>query len=178
MDKTQAKIVLSSLLCEQVGGQFHFECMCEGALSAPSIHSDMWNLTFPMAVQLEMPWGEVQVSIEFLNDWIDVLAFPHPRIIEKDCVVATVRFINCLNNFVKLQNTNGRFYVDEHDLDVAYSARINYRYLEFFPKEAVDHGVLGCLRFVADIAIPLYQVGHGEMTYEEGRQYISDLWRN
>ena len=163
MNKTQAKVMTYLELCKQTGPHFSFACLKDG---------DMWNLSFPIGA----PLGEIQVTLDFRKEWIDVLAFPHPRIIDGDCVSEMVRFANCLNGYVKLQNTNGRFYVDENDLDVAYSARIGYKYLELMPQEAVSHGVLGFLGFVSDAAVPMYQVGQGEMTAEEGVQYMVELW--
>lgn len=172
MNKTQAKFITYLELRKQAGPYFNFACLEDGDTTSPTIKADMWNLSFAVGA----PLGEIQVTLDFHKEWIDVLAFPHPRIIDENRVSEMVRFVNCLNGYVKLQNTNGRFYVDENDLDVAYSARIGYKYLELLPQEAVSHGVLGFLGFVADAAVPLYQVGQGEMTAEEGCRYMEELW--
>ena len=172
MNKLQAKTMLYFELRRQAGHHFSFVCLEEGDITPTSIKADMWNLSFPVGA----PLGEMQVTLDFYKEWVDVLAFPHPQIIDEDCIIEMVRFVNCLNGYVKLQNTNGRFYVNENDLDVAYSARLNYRYLELLPQEAVSHSILGFLGFVVDVGVPLHLVGKGEMTAEDGCQYIANLW--
>ncbi|MGM9602759.1 MAG: hypothetical protein ACI3W5_14405 [Faecousia sp.] len=172
MTKTQVKLVVYQELWRQADSHFSFACLEDGDITAPSINADMWNLSFPVGA----PLGEIQVTLAFHKEWIDVLAFPHPRIIDENRVLEMVRFVNCLNGYVKLQDTNGRFYVNENELDVAYSARLSYQYLELRPQEAVSHGVLGFLSFVADAAVPLYHIGKGEMTADEGCQYMVELW--
>jgi len=172
INRTQAKLVAYLELRKQAGQHFSFACLKDGIITSPSIKHDMWNLSFPIGP----PLGEMQVTLEFHKEWIDVLAFPHPRIIDEDCVSEMVRFVNCLNCYVKLQNTNGRFYVDEHELDIAYSARVSYKYLELLPQDAVSHAILGFHSFATDTAVPLYQIGHGQMTAKEGCQYLIELW--
>jgi len=172
VNRAQSKLLLYQELSRQTGSCFRLACLEDGQITESSWKSDMWNLSFLVGA----PLGEIQVTLDFREEWIDVLAFPHPRIVDEDCVLEIVRFVNCLNGYVKLQDTNGRFYVDETDLDVAYSARLSYRYLELLPQEAVSHGVLGFLGFVADAAVPLYSVGQGEMTLEEGIQFMVEMW--
>lgn len=174
MNKTQAKFVIYQELSRQIGSNFSFMCLKDGNITAPSVKADMWNLSFPIGA----PLGEIQVTLAFHKEWIDVLAFPHPRIIDEGCVLEMIRFINSLNAYVKLQDTNGRFYVDEDALDVVYSARLSYKYMELMLLEAVRYGVLGLLDFVADAAIPLNLIGQGAMTVEEGYQYMVELWEN
>ena len=172
MNKTQAKFSIFWELRKQAWPHFRFACLDDGEIVASSLNADMWNLSFSVGA----PLGEIQVTLAFHKEWVDVLAFPHPRIINEDSVLEMVRFVNCLNGYVKLQDTNGRFYIDESDLDMAYSSRLNYKYLELLPQEAVSHGVLGFLSFVADAAVPLYCVGQGDMTAEEGCRYMVELW--
>lgn len=170
-NKMEAKFALCKELDRQAGANVHIACLEDGKITGMSLDADMWNLSFPVGA----PLGEIQITVEFNEDWIDVLAFPHPCILNKDHVPEMLRFVNCLNGYIKLQRTNGRFYVD--GLDVAYNARLSYQYLELLPKEAVSRGVLGFLGFVADAAVPLYQVGQGEMTAAEGCQYMADRWK-
>ena len=115
MNKLQAKFMTYLELRKQTGPHFSFACLEDGDMTSPTIKADMWNLSFAVGA----PLGEIQVTLAFHKEWIDILAFPHPRIIDEDYVSEMVRFVNCLNGYVKLQNTNGRFYVDENDLDVA-----------------------------------------------------------
>lgn len=150
----------------------HYIFLENETITTPSLVKDEWSLSFPVG----QPLGEVQITLSFKQGWVDILAFPHPRIIKEEYILEMVRFVNCLNGYIKVHDTNGRFYVDENDLDVAYSARISYEYLEYLPQKAVSQGVLGLLGFVADTAIPLYCVGKGEMTAEEGCRYLVELW--
>lgn len=172
MNKIQAKLMLYPELGRQTGACFEFACMENGEITEAAPSVDMWHLTFCVGA----PLGEIQLTLEFQDEYVDVLAFPHPRIIDEKCALDMVRFVNWLNGNVKLHGSNGRFYVDENDLDVAYSARLSYKYLELLPQEAVSHGVLGFLGFVAAAAVSLYQIGKGDMTAEDGCQYMVELW--
>lgn len=172
MNKMQAKLALCKEINRQAGPNIHIACLEDGKITAASLDAIMWNISFAVGA----PLGEIQITVEFNEDWIDILAFPHPRIIDEGHVLEMMRFVNCLNGYIKLQRTHGRFFVDENDLDVAYNARLSYEYLELMPQEAVSHGVLGFLGFVADAAVPLYQVGHGKMTAAEGCQYMVERW--
>lgn len=172
MKKEQAKAIIFQEIQCQSPIIPHYIFLENEEITTPSLMKDEWNLSFPVG----KPLREVQLTLNFQKNWVDILAFPHPRIIEEEHVLEMVRFVNCLNSYVKLQNTNGRFYIDETDLDVAYSSRLSYKYLELLPQEAVSHGVLGFLSFVADAAAPLYCVGQGEMTAEGGCRYVVELW--
>ena len=175
MNLEKGKFKIYQELCRQTGGQcFKFASMKGNYATAPSLTSDIWNLSFSVGA----PLHEIQITLTFCEDWVDVLAFPHPRVIKEKYVLEMVRFVNSLNGYVKLQNTNGRFYVDEDYLDVVYSARLSYRYLDVMPQAAVCHGILGFLGFVMDMALPLYQIGQGIMTAKEGCQYMMELWES
>ena len=172
MNKLQAKLLVYQELCRQAESNFHFVCVENGQAMEPNIRTDAWNLAFSVTE----PLNEMQITFEFFEEWFDVLSFPHPRIIEENCVSEMVRLVNFLNGDVMLQDTNGRFFVDEKYLDVAYSARLSYKYLELMPHLAVSRGILGFLSYVSNVATPLYQVAQGYMTADEGYQYILDVW--
>ena len=122
------------------------------------------------------PINEYQMTIVFHDTFCDVLAFPHPTIILPDYIQASEQVTNCINGYVKIPDSSGKFYVDEEYLDFVYSARISYRYLEAFPDLAIKDGAFGYLPFMADVGNFVFQVAQGQMPAEEACQHIVSLW--
>ena len=118
------------------------------------------------------PLNELQLTVSFYNTYCDILIFPHPVIIEKENIISAVRFINHVNSYVK---SNGRFYIDEKYLDVAYSSRIFYDYIEAFP-EAYINFIINAMTYFKDISIFLFGVCQGEMTIEEACEGLNNIW--
>ena len=116
---------------------------------------DMLHLTFYVGE----PFGEVQITLKFCEKHIDLLAFPHPIIIDKKYVLSTIRFINFLNSYIK--SLNGRFYLDEDFLDLVFSARIPYYLLESYPKESIADSIVGSIEFFLDAKFVLFEVSKG-----------------
>ena len=152
----------------------HFLFLRGEDMSVCSIEeSDTWSITLPVGE----PLNEIQLTITFAESYLDVLAFPHPIILDREQVFEMERFINLLNGYVKLQNSNGRFYVDEVPLDIAYSARVSYQFLTAFPTESMENGMMGFWDIIADAAIPLYGVAKGEMDTEAACRYMVEIWQ-
>lgn len=131
---------------------------------------DMIHLTFDVGEPLE----EVQVALHFCEKYIDLLAFPHPIIVEKKYVLPTIRFLNFLNSYIKTRN--GRFYLDEDFLDVAFSARIPYYLLESHPKESIEDSILGSVDFFLDAKYPLFKVSKGIIDVDEAIDSMKEIW--
>lgn len=110
----------------------------------------------------------------FLQKYIDLLAFPHPIIVEKKYVLPTIRFLNFLNSYIKTRN--GRFYLDEDFLDVAFSARIPYYLLESHPKESIEVSILGSVDFFLDAKYPIFKVSKGIINADEAIGSMKEIW--
>lgn len=119
--------------------------------------------------------NELQVSISFAPNSLDVIIFPHPILIDKENVDFTILFINYINRFIKL----GRFYVDVDSLDVAWrSNNVSYEILEAFPKKIVEENIINGITFWLDIAFPLSKLIKSEFDIKEACKYIDRLWGN
>jgi hypothetical protein len=81
-----------------------------------------------------------------------------------------------MNSHVKAGN--GRFYLDEEYLDIAYSIRVSYFILEAFPIESIQNSIFAALDFYVDAASPLYSVSKGNISTEEACNYMDKLWGN
>lgn len=132
---------------------------------------DVIHLIFAMG----QPLKEVQLSIRFDNIYVDILAFPHPVIVKPDCVSHTIRFLNFVNNYLK--TWNGRFYLDEEFLDIAYSARIPYYLLEVYPSNSISAGVTEPIDFYKDIQHSLFGVAQGIITSTTAILNMKVLWQ-
>lgn len=124
--------------------------------------------------EIKKPMSEIQISVTFLDKYFDVLAFPHPVIVDKRFVLNVVRFLNYLNGYIKMGN--GRFYLDEEFLDVAFSVRVPYYILEAFPAESVENSISGSIAFFIDFARPLYHVSKGSLSVEEACKYVDEIY--
>lgn len=131
---------------------------------------DMMHLTFHIGEPLE----EVQITLEFCEKYIDLLAFPHPIIVDKKYVLPTIRFLNFLNSYIKTMN--GRFYLDEDSLDVAFSARIPYYLLQSYPKESVADSIVGSIDFFLDAKFLLFEVSKGIIDAEKAIDSMREIW--
>lgn len=131
---------------------------------------DVIHLTFDMGEPLK----EIQVSLHFCEKYIDLLAFPHPIIVEKKYALPTIRFLNFLNTYIK--SPNGRFYLDEEFLDVAFSARIPYYLVEAYPKESTVDIISVAVDFFLDASYPLFNVSKGIIDVNQAIYNMEEIW--
>lgn len=83
---------------------------------------DLWHFTFQMDAGLP----EIQMTLEFTDDHLDILAFPHPIIVNDDNFYDLLRIVNNINWNLK---SLGRLYIDDYN-DLVYSLRLKYSSLE------------------------------------------------
>jgi len=128
---------------------------------------DLWHLTFEM--DLGLP--EIQMSIEFTDHYLDILAFPHPVIVNDKNFDSLVKIINYINWDVK---GVGRFYVDDNK-DIAYSLRIKYEMLDkltVFSLKEIEFAI----DLYSDVLKILFDISTNKMSYEEGKKEIRLMW--
>ena len=98
------------------------------------------------------PLQELQLTVSLFNNFCDILLFPHPIILDKENTLEAIRFINIVNSHCKPHNSNGRFYVDEEYLDIVFSSRISYDYIEAFPKKYIEDSVVSPMNYFFNIS--------------------------
>jgi|LSQX01.2.fsa_nt_gb hypothetical protein len=131
---------------------------------------DTIHLTFAVGD----PIGEIQMSLQFDESYLDILAFPHPIIVDKTYALQIAKFLNFLNTYNK--TWSGRFYLDEDFLDIAYSVRIPYYLLDAFPNESMVNGISIPIDLYLDIKYLLYKVSKGIIESEEAIEGMKGIW--
>ncbi len=130
--------------------------------------------TLHLRFKIGEPLKEIQMSVTFCDTYFDLLAFPSPIMVDEKFSLSTIRFINFLNQYLKMGN--GRFYFDQETMDVAISVRIPYYLLQAFPLESTDKSIIGSIVFYIDAGYPLYHVSNGRMMVEEAYDYMNKIW--
>lgn len=126
----------------------------------------MSHLTFKMESVFSL-----QMTIEFNEHWMDVLAFISPTPLHKRNYSKAIVAVNHLNNYVK---SWGRFYIDSQD-DVAYSLRIGYELLEIASKQVIKE--LECaVDYYVDVFTPLVKVCRGKMSANDFMEFVDNMW--
>lgn len=131
---------------------------------------DTIHLTFDVGESI----GEIQMSLRFDETYLDILAFPHPIIVDKTYTLQITRFINFLNTYNK--TWSGRFYLDEEFLDIAYSVRIPYYILDAFPIKSMVNGVSTPIDLYMNINYLLFKVSKGMIEVEEAIKGMKEIW--
>ncbi|NMA85003.1 MAG: hypothetical protein GX962_14200 [Epulopiscium sp.] len=131
--------------------------------------------TIHLTYDVGEPIGEIQMSLRFDKTYMDKLAFPHPIIVNEKYILQITRFLNFLNSYNK--TWNGRFYLDEDYLDIAYSARIPYYLLDAYPNKSMKGGVSTPIDLYLDIKYLLFKVSKGIIGAEEAIEGMKELWR-
>ena len=126
----------------------------------------MYHLTFKMGSVFSL-----QMTIEFKERWLDILAFISPSPLHKRNYSEALQAINHLNSYVK---SYGRFYIDSQD-DVAYSLRFEYDLLETMPDKAIKE-METAVDFYVDIFMPLVKVCRGKMFAEDFTELVDIMW--
>lgn len=171
MKKQQAMQIVRRLIDQQKYRYTHIHYMKNGSSNPIDLSKvDMIHLTYYVGE----PFGEVQITLKFCEKYIDLLAFPHPIIVDKKYVLPIIRFLNFLNSYIK--SMNGRFYLDEDFLDVAFSARIPYYLLESHPKESIADSIVGLIDFFLDAKFLLFEVSKGIIDAEKAIDSIREIW--
>ena len=129
---------------------------------------DSWHYTFDMGPGLP----ETQMSLTFLDYFLDVLAFPHPVIVNEDNFINLLQAINYINNNVK---GLGHFYIDEYH-NIAYCLRLKYDLIEGMPAECLREIELAVDIYV-DILKILFDVSRNVLAYEQCRAEIDLIWQ-
>lgn len=122
------------------------------------------------------PIQELQLSVSFSPTFCDILIFPHPIILHPACIQEAIRFINTLNRYHKSHNISGRFYVEEQDLDVAFSARLSYEYIEALPEQYLQTAVVSPIRLLHSISDLLFAVCKGILSAQQATEFLLKRW--
>ncbi len=117
---------------------------------------------------------ELQSSIIFQADWIDILTFISPTAVKVDSaaymeLLQTVNYINWL-----AKSTTGRMYIDSAG-DLAYSQRFTYYWLDKYP-DIVIHEYESAILYYEDLFTLLIEVAENKKIFEEVRDYIDQIW--
>lgn len=112
----------------------------------------------------------------FCNVFCNILLFSHPIILDKETTFKAIRFINYVNSYSKPHNSNGRFYVDEEYLDIVFSSRISYDYIEAFPKKYIEDCIIAPMKYFSDISTLLFDMCNGIMTAKTACDHLNSIW--
>lgn len=129
---------------------------------------DLWHFTFQMDAGLP----EIQMTIEFDEGFLDVLAFPHPIIANDNNLYNLLRTINNINWNLK---SLGRLYIDDYS-DLAYSLRIKYNVLEKIGERLLEE-VEFSIDIYYDLLKIIFDVSQDKISYEAAKNEIDLIWR-
>lgn len=131
------------------------------------IQIDIWHFTFNMDVGLP----DIQMTLTFRENYIDILAFPHPVIVNNDNFDKLIRIINYVNWNAK---GIGRLYIDDNK-DITYSLRMKYEMLEKMPNLCLNE-IEFAIDIYSDILKIVFNISNNEMSYEAGKKEIDLMW--
>ena len=129
---------------------------------------DLWHFTFQMDAGLP----EIQMTIKFDEGFLDVLAFPHPIIVNENNFYNLLRTINNINWNLK---SLGRLYIDDYN-DLAYSLRIKYNFLEKTGEILLEE-IEFAIDIYSDLLKIIFDVSQGKMSYEVAKNEIDLIWK-
>lgn len=116
----------------------------------------------------------LQMTIKFEENWVDILCFISPTILTKkynDNYWEALQTINYINWNIK---SWGRFYIDSYG-DIAYSLRLNYDVIEKMPDESTKE-IETAIDYYSDLFVPLLNVCQGKAKFDDIKQFIDDMW--
>lgn len=131
------------------------------------IKIDLWHFTF----QIDAGLPEIQMTIDFHEEFLDLLAFPHPIIVNENNFYNLLRIINTINWNWK---AGGKLYIDDYR-DLAYSLRVKYDFLEKMPELALKE-IEFAIDIYSDLLKIIFDISQGNMTYEDGKKEIDLIW--
>jgi hypothetical protein len=114
---------------------------------------------------------ELQASLDFQEDWVDVLIFISPTPLEVGTknywqASQTVNYVNCYCKAF------GRFYIDLHG-DLAYSLRFKYDFLEAEPHMVIAE-IQVAIEYYIDLFATLLGVCLGKISFDKVRLLIDE----
>ena len=117
---------------------------------------------------------ELQSSIVFESDWVDILTFISPTAVKVESAVymEVLKAVNYINWASK--STTGRMYLDDYG-DIAYSLRFTYDWLDKYP-EIVIREYESAIQYYEDLFTLLLEVAENKKTFEEARDFIEQMW--
>jgi len=126
-----------------------------------------------LSFQMDSKTHELQTSMNFEDDWLDILTFISPTAmeIESDEYNEALKTVNYINWNIK---SNGRFYVDTYG-DLAYSLRIKYDFLGAEPHMAINE-IEVAIDYYSDLFIPLLDVCLGKKIFNDAKVFIDEMW--
>ena len=115
----------------------------------------------------------LQSSINFEENWIDVLTFISPTVlkVKSDYYCHAIQTVNYVNWYTK---GAGRFYIDEYG-DLAYSFRTNYDLLEK-DSPIVIKELETTIAYYSDLFNLFLDVCLGRKSFNDFRQSIDEMW--
>ena len=137
------------------------------------IFEEVWITPYKLHMTFKMDDNkyDLQMTIDFYNDFVDVLAFINPTVLTDDYYEETLKTVNYINNYVK---ADGRFYIDECK-DIVYSLRLPNSMIENTPVAAI-HEIHGAIYYFEDVFQLLIAVATGKKSYDECHDFIDKMW--
>lgn len=130
------------------------------------------HLTFKM----DSNCYELQSSMVFEENWMDILTFISPRVVKHDYdeleyidILKTINFINWVS-----KSSCGRMYLDDYG-DIAISLRFTYDWLEKYPDTVISEFETS-IQYYEDLFTIILDVANGKKDYYEAKTFITEMW--
>ena len=139
------------------------------------IFKETWITPYKLHMSFKMDENkyDLQMTIDFYNDFCDILVFINPRVLTKEFYDETLETVNYINWYVK---ANGRFYIDGYN-DIVYSTRIPCSMIEKSPDAAIKE-IHGAIHYYEDVFQLLIAVATGKKSYGECKDFIDKMWNH
>ena len=137
------------------------------------IFDEVWITPYKLHMTFKMDDNkyDLQITLDFYNDFVDVLAFINPTVLIDDYYEETLKTVNNhINHYVKAE---GRFYIDEYK-DIVYSLRLPNSMIENTPVAAI-HEIHGAIYYFEDVFQLLIAVATGKKSYDECHDFIAQM---
>ncbi len=139
------------------------------------IFEEVWITPYKLHMTFKMddPKYDLQMTLDFYNDFVDVLAFINPTVLTAENYEKALKTVNYINHYVKAE---GRFYIDEYK-DIVYSLRLPNSMIENTPVAAI-HEIHGAIYYFEDVFHLLIAVATGKKSYDECHDFIDKMWNH
>lgn len=129
--------------------------------------------TIHLTFQMDCNSHNLQMTLQFEENWCDVLCFISPTVIEigTESHLQALQIVNYINWNVKAW---GRYYIDEFG-DIAYSLRLHYNVLEKMPQECAKE-IESAVDYYVDLFVPILNLCKDAVSFADTKRKIDETW--
>ncbi len=118
---------------------------------------------------------ELQLQAKFYKEKVEVMIFPHPKIIQEKNLISVIKFVNEVNCYSNTYDLYGKFIMLSDTNDIAFATKLPYSYIESC-SDYFFYAIQKPIEILIEVLPIIIYISTGKITYEKGVELLKEMW--